>query len=87
MQVRRRRQADGEAVQVLKPEAQGLGFAVHSTQGKFVRDGDVLTKKWPPASARYHGAQACIPIIQQDAAKKHRGFSRGSPWNCVFKKG
>jgi hypothetical protein len=36
MQVRRRRQADGEAVQVLQPEAERPGIEIHSAQGKFV---------------------------------------------------
>ena len=60
MQVPRRRQADGEGVQVLKPEAQGPGFGVHSTEGKFVRDGDILAKKWARASACSRGAETCI---------------------------
>ena len=63
-QVRRRRQADGETVQVLEPEAQRLGPGIHTLEGKFVRDGAIPAAEWALASA-YFGATTC-PSVNQD---------------------
>lgn len=58
-----RRGADGEAVQVLEPEAQGFGAGVHSSEGEFVRDGDVPAAiRSPAAAACSRGAEACVPV-------------------------
>jgi hypothetical protein len=61
VQVRGGRQADGEAVQVLQPEAQGPGAGVHSAEEEPVRDRAVPAAQGPPAC--HPTAAARVPVM------------------------
>ena len=60
MQVRRRRQANGEAVQVLQPEAQGPGLGLHSAEEEPVRNCGVLAAEGPPACHQTKTARVLV---------------------------
>ena len=62
MQVRGRREAIGEAVQVLQPEAQGSGLGVHSAEEELVRDRGVPAAEGTPAC---HPTAAARELVNQ----------------------